>query len=137
LYHASFSSYLFVVLRFLQFIDTWHLFVHLTAPSNEGFGLDTFQKATIAARSLCAQFEDWCAKYAKRFLKKLSVSYIKLLTVPAAIWKHGWTDELAIDSRMKLIWGAVGVTGGAGGNPEEWALTGFHRPLSLLAVRLG
>jgi hypothetical protein len=122
---------------FLQFIVTWHLFVHLTAPSDEGFGLDTFQKATTAVKSLCAQFEHLCAKYAKRFLKKLSVSYIKLLTVPAAILKHGWTDELAIDSRMKGIWGSVGVTGGCGGNAEEWALKGFNRSLSLLEVRLG
>jgi len=110
--------------------------VHLTAPSDEGFGLDTYNKATIAAKSLCAQYEYLCATYLPRFLKKLSVSYIKLLTVPVAIWKHGWTDELAIDSRMKTIWGSVGVTGECKGTTEEWALKAFLRSLSLLEARL-
>jgi hypothetical protein len=89
----------------------------------------------MVARSLCAQYEFLCTKHAPRFLKKLSVSYIKLLLIPATILKHGWTDELSIDSRMKAIWGAVGVTGGAGGNPEEWAIIGYLRSLALLEAR--
>lgn len=94
-----------------------------------------FVKASMVSRSLCAQYEFLCTKHAPRFLKKLSVSYIKLLLIPATILKHGWTDELSIDSRMKAIWGAVGVTGGAGGNPEEWAIIGYLRSLALLEAR--
>ena len=75
-------------------------------------------------------------KYAPKFMTSMSVSYIKLLAVPSLIWRFGWTDELSIDSRMKGIWGLVGCTGGAGCNPEEWALKGFLRSLALLKVRM-
>ena len=120
-----------------QFIHTWHLFVTLTAPSEAGFGEDTFCKATNAAQSLLAQYEDLCGKYYPTGLKSLSISYIKILSVAESIRKHGWTDELATDSRMKPFWGAVGVTGGVGAQEtEEWAMTGFLRSLSLLKVRL-
>jgi hypothetical protein len=66
----------------------------------------------------------------------MSVSYIKLLAVPSLIWKFGWTDELSIDSRMKGIWGLVGSTGGAGCNPEEWAIKGYLRSFALVKVRM-
>jgi hypothetical protein len=76
-----------------------------------------------------AQFESLAAKYAPRFLKKLSVSYMKLLLIPAVILKHGWVDELSIDALMKSIWGKVGQAGGSGGNPEEWAIKGLLRSI--------
>ena len=67
----------------------------------------------------------------------MSVSYIKLLTIPMAIiLKFGWTDELSIDTRMKGIWGLVGVSGGSGCNPEEYAVKGFLRSLALLEFRM-
>lgn len=119
-----------------QFIDTWHLFVTLTSPSDKGFGLDTYKKATMVGRSLCAQYEDVCAKYAPQFLNNMSVSYIKILLVADMIWKWGWNDELSIDTRMKSFWSAVGVVGGAGCNAEEWAVKGYLRSLALLKFRM-
>jgi hypothetical protein len=119
-----------------KFLKTWNLYLQLIAPTVNGFGLDTLKQANMAARSLTAQFEMLCFNYVPRFFKNLGVSYIKLLLVPDFIWRFGWTDELSIDTRMKAFWGKVGVAGGAGGNAEEWAITGFLRSLALLEVRL-
>ena len=91
----------------------------LTSPSKAGFGLDTYQQANAAAHSLLAQFEFLCAKYNSKSLKNVGVSYTKLLVVPAAILKFGWTDELSIDCCMKGIWGKVGALGGAGCEPGD------------------
>lgn len=84
----------------------------------------------MVGRSLCAQYEDVCAKYAPQFLNNMSVSYIKILLVADMIWKWGWNDELSIDTRMKSFWSAVGVVGGAGCNAEEWAVKGYLRSLA-------
>ena len=86
----------------------------MTTPSAKGFGLGEFHQASLAAKSLMAQFEYLCIKYKSTCLKKIGVSYTKLLLVPFAILKFGWTDELSIDCRMKGIWSKVGAAGGAG-----------------------
>ena len=108
----------------------------MTTPSAKGFGLGEFHQASLAAKSLMAQFEYLCIKYKSTCLKKIGVSYTKLLLVPFAILKFGWTDELSIDCRMKGIWSKVGAAGGAGCAPEEYSIRGYLRTVALLKVRM-
>lgn len=74
-------------------------------------------------------------RYNKRFLKKCSVSYIKMLLTPSAIVKFGYVWEVSIDAKMKAIWGVVSKKGGAGTNPEDWAVTGYLRSMALLPLK--
>ena len=119
---------------YAQFIRTWRLYTALTTPTKAGFGKDTFQQATIAGQSLCAQYEMLTLKYNRKFLKKCCVSYIKMLLAPSAIMKFGYVWEVIIDAKMKTIWGVVSKKGGAGGSAEEWAVTGYLRSLALLPI---
>jgi hypothetical protein len=68
---------------------------------------------------MLAQYEDLALKYHPNYLNKCSVSYMKQLLTPAAIWKFGWVDELSIDSRVKILNQKIGKAGGSGGSPEE------------------
>jgi hypothetical protein len=42
--------------------------------------------------------------------------------------------EVSIDAKMKSIWGVVSKKGGAGSNPEDWAVTGYLRSMALLPL---
>jgi hypothetical protein len=85
----------------------------------------------MVAKSLMAQYE---ANADQKFLKRCSISYMKLILIPVAIWKFGYHDGLSIDCKMKSVWSVIGKSGGSGGNAEETAITGVLRQLALLPV---
>ena len=83
---------------------------------------------------MCAQYELLALKYSPRFVRKCCISYIKMLLTPSAIFKFGYVWEVSIDARMKSVWGVVSKKGGAGSNPEDWAVTGYLRNMALLPL---
>ena len=83
---------------------------------------------------MLAQYEDLAMKYNSKFLKRCSVSYAKQLLTPSHIFKFGWVDELSIDTKMKLVWGVLDRGGGAGGNPEDRAISLCIRRMVLQPV---
>lgn len=95
----------------------------------------SISQATVAAQSLCAQYETLTLKYNRRFIRKCSISYIKMLLTPSAIMKFGYVWEVSIDAKMKAIWGVVSKKGGAGTNAEDWAVTGYLRSIALLPLK--